>query len=388
MNRSHATRRIAVGLVVAVAGLVSVSTAAWAASDGPPTVETLTPQSGPPTGGVPVRIVGTGFRGTTSVRFGSTPATRFAVIDSRLITAVVPPLPGGADNTFVDVTVTDAQGSSTQPNGFYYTNATITVTPSTNLHPGQEITVKVRGYQPNANLVVVEVNPLLVYVEGGPDFPPGPPPYASPMFFGVTDANGNLTVKVRISNMFNTGFDPNAQCPANQTTVDFLGTSAPVSAHRPTYSAQCLIAVSQVGQGTIDTPVSFAGDLAPQPPVLTLNRSSANQGDVVRVGPGSVRWNANPLFGSSTAAGRPGQTKVELEICGIGNDPQHCSATTGSAIVTPTRYIDQTFRGARLFGYITVGADVPGNCTTCFVRARQFRPGGGFIEDTAKLRIT
>jgi hypothetical protein len=370
--------------------MLSILTAgpAWAA-DGPPVVEGATPQSGPTAGGIPVRIYGTGFQGTTSVKFGAVLATNVTVIDSGLMTVIAPPAAGGAaaDNTAVGITVTDDQGTNTFASGFYYTNASLTVSPSTGVHPGDMVTVTLSGYKASTGLVAVEVNPLLVNVEDGPPFPGGPPPYADPLASPSTDASGNATFTVTLSNPFNTDgvtYDANAVCPTNQTTANFLGNSAPASFFRPAYSARCLIAVTQFGIGTLDTPISFTTDPVPAPPVLKLANPSTRAGDTVTIAPGSVNWNANPMFGSSPTFSRAGETRTEVMICGIGGNPAACSATAGTATVSPTRYVNQTFSGATLSGSIVVGNDVPRSCA-CFVRVRQYRPAGGFIEATAPL---
>ncbi|RXS80938.1 hypothetical protein EST92_16715 [Streptomyces sp. TM32] len=67
---------------------------------------------GPTTGGNQVTLLGSGFSGTTVVRFGLTSATSFVVVSDNIITAVVPPGVG-----IIPVTVTTSHGTS---NGFPY----------------------------------------------------------------------------------------------------------------------------------------------------------------------------------------------------------------------------------------------------------------------------
>ncbi|MET9024106.1 IPT/TIG domain-containing protein [Nocardia sp. NPDC004168] len=78
-----------------------------------PTITSLSPTSGPTTGGTSVTITGTGFGGPTTVRFGST-ATTFTLDSATQITAVAP---AGSVGT-VQVTVTNSGGTS---NGLPYT---------------------------------------------------------------------------------------------------------------------------------------------------------------------------------------------------------------------------------------------------------------------------
>jgi len=83
----------------------------------PPTVLSIDPSIGPTGGFTPVDITGLGFTGTTSVKFGLVEADSFVVNSPTSITAVTPP---GVAFTFVDVTVTDADGTSTLPSAYFY----------------------------------------------------------------------------------------------------------------------------------------------------------------------------------------------------------------------------------------------------------------------------
>ncbi|MFF0495339.1 IPT/TIG domain-containing protein [Nocardia aobensis] len=78
-----------------------------------PTITSLSPSSGPTTGGTSVTITGTGFTGPTTVRFGTT-ATTFTLDSATQITAIAPAGAVGA----VQVTVTTSAGTS---NGATYT---------------------------------------------------------------------------------------------------------------------------------------------------------------------------------------------------------------------------------------------------------------------------
>jgi hypothetical protein len=73
----------------------------------PPTVTSVSPNTGPAVGGTSVVITGTGFTGATAVDFGTTAAAILHVDSDTQITATSPAHPGGA----VDVTVT-VQGTS------------------------------------------------------------------------------------------------------------------------------------------------------------------------------------------------------------------------------------------------------------------------------------
>jgi hypothetical protein len=73
-----------------------------------PTVTGINPNSGPTAGGTSVTITGTGFQCVTGVKFGTTPASTFTVVNPTEIIATSPP---GAAGT-VDVTVSNCDGTS------------------------------------------------------------------------------------------------------------------------------------------------------------------------------------------------------------------------------------------------------------------------------------
>ncbi len=81
----------------------------------PPTVVSISPNSGPRAGGTVVSIAGTGFLGATAVNFGAAAASSFTVNSDTSITATTP-----AGTGAVDVTVTTSAGTSaTSPADLY-----------------------------------------------------------------------------------------------------------------------------------------------------------------------------------------------------------------------------------------------------------------------------
>ncbi|MBQ1090434.1 IPT/TIG domain-containing protein [Streptomyces sp. B93] len=80
-----------------------------------PTIATLTPTSGPASGGTAVTITGTELDTTDSVTFGGTPAP-FAIINATTLSAVTPPGTAGT----ADVVVTNPAGSDTAVAAFTY----------------------------------------------------------------------------------------------------------------------------------------------------------------------------------------------------------------------------------------------------------------------------
>jgi len=84
----------------------------------PPAVTNITPGSGPESGGTLVMISGVGFTGATSVKFGSSNAASFTVVNDTRIDAVAP---AGSDT--VHVTVTGPGGDSATTLNDQYTYA-------------------------------------------------------------------------------------------------------------------------------------------------------------------------------------------------------------------------------------------------------------------------
>lgn len=81
-----------------------------------PVVGSLSPTSGPTTGGTQVTVTGSGFTGATTVRFGTT-STSFSVASNTRLVAVSPALPAGQ----VNVTVTTPAGTSLASTGSTFT---------------------------------------------------------------------------------------------------------------------------------------------------------------------------------------------------------------------------------------------------------------------------
>jgi len=113
----------------------------------PPTVTSVTPASGPSSGGTSVVIAGTNLTGASAVSFGGTAATTFTVNNPSAITATAPAHAAGA----VDVTVTTAGGTSATGAGDQFTYIgppTVTsVTPSSGpTAGGTSVTITGTGF--------------------------------------------------------------------------------------------------------------------------------------------------------------------------------------------------------------------------------------------------
>ncbi|HEX8979164.1 MAG TPA: IPT/TIG domain-containing protein, partial [Parasulfuritortus sp.] len=89
-----------------------------------PTFTSITPTSGPTTGGTSVTITGTNFTGATSVTFGGVAAASFTVNSSTQITATTPAGAAGITN----VAITTPGGTATGTGVYTYTAVAPTVT--------------------------------------------------------------------------------------------------------------------------------------------------------------------------------------------------------------------------------------------------------------------
>ncbi len=105
------------------------------AASSPPSVTSVSPNSGPVAGGQSVTITGTGFTGATSVKFTSTPATAFSVDSDTQITATSPAHGGGSVNVYVQ-TPSGTSAAVLADRYRFSTPATITaVAPNTGRSP-------------------------------------------------------------------------------------------------------------------------------------------------------------------------------------------------------------------------------------------------------------
>lgn len=82
----------------------------------PPTITSITPNTGPAAGGTAFTVVGTNLTGATVLTFGGTTATSKVVVDDTHMTGVTPAKSAGAYN----VVITTPAGTVTATNGFTY----------------------------------------------------------------------------------------------------------------------------------------------------------------------------------------------------------------------------------------------------------------------------
>lgn len=108
-------------ITASVSGVVLSQTPTLTFEGSSPTVTTLSPASGPVSGGTNVTVTGTDFTGVTAVQFGTAAATSVTVTSATQLVATAPARTG-LDAAVVDVRVTTAAGTSavTSSSAFSY----------------------------------------------------------------------------------------------------------------------------------------------------------------------------------------------------------------------------------------------------------------------------
>lgn len=130
----------------------------------PPALASLTPATGPSTGGTLITLTGTFFTADAQVTFGGTPATQVTVMSATTIQAVTPAHAAGA----VDVVVSSASGTSTLAAAFTYQAAAPTIAgvapTSGSTEGGTTVTVTGTGFLPGATVKIGGVDASAVVV--------------------------------------------------------------------------------------------------------------------------------------------------------------------------------------------------------------------------------
>jgi len=162
VNSTTITATTPAGSVGAVTVTVTVNGQSGSLASGftyvaPPTVTSVSPNSGSTGGGTPVTITGTNFASGATVTFGSNAATNVTVVNSTTITATTPA--GSVGAVTVTVTVNGQSGSLT--NGFTY-NAAVAigfaqVASATPQSPTATVSVSYPAAQTTGDLNVVVV---------------------------------------------------------------------------------------------------------------------------------------------------------------------------------------------------------------------------------------
>lgn len=114
-------------------GIVGVSNVRLVLVPPAPSISGVSPTSGTTAGGTSVTITGTDFTGASSVKFGSTDAASFSVVNNSTITAVSPA--GAAGTVDIRVTTTGGTSSIAAADRFSFVDPTNTPTPTATSTP-------------------------------------------------------------------------------------------------------------------------------------------------------------------------------------------------------------------------------------------------------------
>lgn len=164
-----------------------------------PLISSITPNTGPTTGGTLVTIRGSGFAPGATVTIGGAPATGIVVVDPMTITATTPPGAAGP----ATVAITNPNGRmSALPNGFTFTaNAGMAPTVGTvapNSGPttgGTMVTITGTNFTPGATVTIGGVPATGVMVVNGTTITATTPPGAAgPATVAVSTPAGTGTL--------------------------------------------------------------------------------------------------------------------------------------------------------------------------------------------------
>jgi hypothetical protein len=198
--------RILFVALVCVVGLRS------AAQNPPPSLTSISPASGPLSGGTAVVVTGANFLSGASLNFGSAAATNVAVVNAGTITATTPASAAGA----VNVMVTNPDGqSSTLTNGYSYNPAPTlsSLTPPTgSVSGGTSVTLSGSNFLTGATVTFGSVpSTFVVVVNSSTITATAPAAGAGTVNVTVTNPDGqSATLSALVQPLANPGFESGA----------------------------------------------------------------------------------------------------------------------------------------------------------------------------------
>jgi Autotransporter beta-domain/IPT/TIG domain len=244
----------------------------------PPIVTSVSPNTGPPGGGINVTIGGANFSGATAVAFGGTAATSFTVNSATSITATVP-----AGTGIVDVTVTAPGGISTTNPGdhFTYTLAPTVTAVAPNSGPaagGTNVIITGANFNGVTGVKFGSTAATSFTFNSGTSISATAP--AGTGIVDVTVTTGNGTSSTSTADQFTyippptlTALSPNAGLAAGGTTVTITGTGftavtsvnfgATAATSFTVNNPNSITAVSPAGTGVVDVTVATASGTTP-----------------------------------------------------------------------------------------------------------------------------
>jgi hypothetical protein len=211
----------------------------------PQTITSITPNFGPTGGGTAVTIVGYGFTGATSIRFGGTDGTCTVVSDTQ-ITCVTPAHQAGP----VDVVITAPLGTVTAPGGYTFVAPTFTLTASgaATVKPGDPY-VYTFAYTTSAKAfnaqVVFNLPGHTTYVSNNGGYTCATASGVVTCNLGAIDVNGSFAVTLQVDKLKKV----NTPLTLQATTYVMGDNGAAVVNGSPTVSANTLTPFADVLYG-------------------------------------------------------------------------------------------------------------------------------------------
>ncbi|MCQ6247023.1 IPT/TIG domain-containing protein [Streptomyces malaysiensis] len=319
-----------------------------------PTITTLSPSSGPTTGGNTVTITGTNLTGATQVLFGPTPATILTNTPTQ-ITATAPPGTGT-----VNVTVTTPAGTS---NSVPYTYAAVPAPTITSLSPtngpttgGNTVTITGTNLT-GATQVLFGATPATILTNTPTQItvtaPAGPPSVvnvtvttpggisnplsyiyvAAPIVIGVSpqfgpDTGGN-SVTITGSNLAlasAVNFGPNSATGLTVISDNQLTATAPPGTGTVVVTVTTPGGTSTLGPG--NPYYTYLG--APVINTLIPDTGSSLGGDSVTINGANLTYTDSVTFG-----GTPASFSVLSDTLAVATAPAHAAGTVGVQLHTP-----------------------------------------------------
>jgi hypothetical protein len=211
----------------------------------PQTITSITPNFGPTGGGTAVTIVGYGFTGATSIKFGGTEGTCTVVSDTQ-ITCVTPAHQAGP----VDVVITAPLGTVTAPGGYTFVAPTFTLTASgaATVKPGDPY-VYTFAYTTSAKAfnaqVVFNLPGHTTYVSNNGGYTCATASGVVTCNLGAIDVNGSFAVTLQVDKLKKV----NTPLTLQATTYVMGDNGAAVVNGSPTVSANTLTPFADVLYG-------------------------------------------------------------------------------------------------------------------------------------------
>ena len=326
-------------------GTGNTSNASVTVGPPPPTVTSVSPNSGPTAGGTSVTITGTTFTGATSVTFGGAAATGVAVVNATTITATTPAGAAGA----ASVIVTTPSGSNAANTLYTYIPGPTVTSVSPNSGPtagGTSVTITgttfagatgvTFGGVAATSFAVVNATTITATV------PAGAAGAASVIVTTPAGSNAANALYTYVPGPTVTSVSPNSGSTLGGTSVTITGTTF-TGATSVTFGGAAATGVAVVNATTITatTPAGAAGAAS----VIVTTPSGSNAANTLYTYiPGPTVTSVSPNSGPT--AGGTSVTITGTTFTGATSVTFGGAAATGVSVVNATTITATTPAGA------------------------------------------